>query len=621
MRADKKRRLEKRRQPGIETLERRAVLDASAFWSDGMWSSGPYGDEATTDQAWATSDVVSAESAAVSAADFTLAVPPAAPPNLRLTVPPSVIKGNVAAFELTLPAPAGPGGASVSFRTVDIGAKAGIDYTAQSGRITFAPGETGKLVAVQTRPGSTPGTKPLTFALVLSQPVGVKLGTTTAVTTIITRDQQFNHVFGYGLANASFAVAQASGRTAPFTPVTDLGGNFWGDDLVRAPEVWAQGYTGRGVTVAVVDSGVDYTHPDLAANIWVNRGEVPNDGIDNDNNGFIDDVRGWFFDGTPSGSKDPMDDNGHGTHVAGTIAALNNDIGITGVAPDAKIMPIKIGGATADAIHTSMANAVLYAANNGARVINMSVRTLPVPGSGQTSRPVPALEQAIAYATGRGATVVMAAGNFVDPLPTYPARYALTYGLSVGAVDNLGRIASFSNLAGPTSQQFQVMAPGVEVYSTLPGASFGRLSGTSMASPHVAGVAALMVGANPRITPSQVRSIVTGTAQRLTGQIITARPSQAAAPPFLSTMVTGLDKPLWVVPGSPIPTVQTSRSLARSATASAAVPSTAFASMAGDDLSSARRARATVTTAVAPAASVDAGGVTDVRVPRKGLVG
>lgn len=621
MRADKRRRLEKRRQPGIETLERRAVLDASASWADDIGSPGSYDDASNADSLWNTSEVVGSDSAAVGIADVTLAAPPAAPPNLRLTVPPSVIKGNVAAFELTLPAPAGPGGASLSFRTVDIGAKAGVDYTAQSGRVTFAPGETGKLVAVQTRPGSTPGTKPLTFALVLSQPVGVKLGTTTAVTTIITRGQQFNRVFGYGLANASFAVAQASGRAAPFAPVADLGGNFWGDDLVRAPEVWAQNYTGNGVTVAVVDSGVDYTHPDLAANMWVNRGEVPNDGIDNDQNGFIDDVRGWFFDGTATGNKDPMDDNGHGTHVAGTIAALNNDIGITGVAPDAKIMPIKIGGTTADAIHASMADAVRYAANNGARVINMSVRTLPVPGSGQTSRPVPALEQAIAYATSRGATVVMAAGNFLDPLPTYPARYALTYGLSVGAVDNLGRIASFSNLAGPTSQQFQVMAPGVDVYSTLPGASFGWKSGTSMASPHVAGIAALMVGANPRINPSQVRSIMTGTAQRLNGQIITARPSQAAAPPFLSTVVTGLDKPLWVVPGSPTTTAETSRSSARSVTAPVAVPSAAFASIAGDDLSSARRARVTGTAATAPAVAVAAGGVADLRVPRKGLVG
>jgi len=611
MRADQRRRLKQRRQPGLETLEQRVVMDAAAPWSttvDGGAVASPSFVDWTDD----TASVTTLASADAAAGFALAATPPAAPPALRMTVQPTVIRGTAAAFVLTLPAPAGPGGASVAYRTADIGAKAGVDYRATSGRITFAPGQTVKQVAVETIAGLPASAKPLTMGLVLSEPVGVKLGTSLAVTTIVNREQQFNKIFGYGLVNAAAAVAQASGRIAPFTPVADLGGDFWGEDLVKAPEAWAAGYTGRGVVVAVIDSGVDYTHPDLASNIWVNSREIPNDGIDNDANGFVDDIRGWNFNGNRGlGSNDPMDDNGHGTHVAGTIAALRNGVGVTGVAPNAKIMPLKVKDPTAptfDDYHTSVAKAIRYAVDNGARVINMSIRTLPELGPTISfgSRPVAAIQDALAYAAA-----------------ALPGRaYSTMYGLSVGALDSKGQIASFSNYAGTSPSQHQVMGPGVDVYSTLPFGSYGYESGTSMASPHVAGVVALMVGANPRITSNQVRSIVTSTAERLTGQIITARVNRPASLPLLA-VASGLDQPIWVVPGSAVGGDSSRPAAPRlpGAVLPATLPAATFAAMGTDELTTARRQRYAGSPSAPQAVTVQAGGAADGLLPRDRLIG
>ncbi len=646
MRADHKRRLKQRRQPGLETLEQRVVMDAAAPWATPVvGESWDWADETTpvttlADVTTSFGSTGTIPATGDSGSSFALAATaPAAPPTLRMTVQPTVIRGSAAAFILTLPAPAGPRGASLAYRTADIGAKAGIDYRATSGRITFAPGQTVKQVAVETIAGLPASAKPLTMGLVLSEPVGVKLGTSLAVTTIVNREQQFNKIFGFGMVNAAAAVAQASGRTAPFTPVADLGGTFWGEDLVKAPEAWAAGYTGRGVVVAVIDSGVDYTHPDLASNIWVNSREIPGDGIDNDANGFVDDIRGWNFNGNAGrGSNNPMDDDGHGTHVAGTIAALRNGVGVTGVAPNAKIMPLKVKDPTPpsfDDYHTSVARAIRYAVDNGARVINMSIRTLPEIGPTISfgSRPVAAIQDALAYAASRNVIAVAAAGNSQQmasfsgypeeaAVPLYPARYSTMYGLSVGAIDRNGQIASFSNYAGPSPSQHQVMGPGVDVYSTLPFGSYGELSGTSMASPHVAGVVALMVGANPRINSAQVRSIVTNTAERLTGQIITSRPSRAASLPLLAA-AAGLDQPIWVVPGA-VADGEPARPLAQrlsGTVAPATLPAATFAAMGSDDLTAARRQRLTGAGAASRSVAAPAGGVTDGLLPRGGLNG
>ncbi|MEB3181774.1 MAG: S8 family serine peptidase, partial [Nostocaceae cyanobacterium] len=322
----------------------------------------------------------------------------------------------------------------------------------------------------------------------------------------------FNSTYGYGLVNSAAAVARAIGQ-ATFANVADLGGNNWGNDMVNAPEAWARGYTGQGVTVAVIDSGVDINHEDLRNNIWRNAGEIAGDGIDNDGNGYIDDVYGWNFGvgqnnnnvlpGTTSSGQ------GHGTHVAGTIAAANNAIGMTGVAYNARIMAIRMGDVNDSGSFTNagnLASAIRYAVDNGARVINMSL------GWSDST----ALRDALAYAASRNVITVSAAGNSGNSLPPgFPARYATDYGLSVGAVDRNRVIASFSQTPGTDSRMQHVMAPGVGIYSTTPNNTYGTKNGTSMATPHVAGVVALMLSANPNLTHAQVRDILTSSATSL----------------------------------------------------------------------------------------------------------
>lgn len=317
----------------------------------------------------------------------------------------------------------------------------------------------------------------------------------------------FNPISGYGLVDAAESVAKSL-NTSIFSNVMDLGGNRWGVDLIKAPEVWARGYTGQGVTVAVIDSGVDITHPDLQSNIWINSGEVAGDGIDNDANGYIDDINGWNFGvgqnnhNVMPGTTDPG--QSHGTHVAGTIAAKNDGIGMTGVAPDAKIMALRLGDVFGTNIVNSgdLATAIRYAVDQGAKVINMSL------GFSNSLE----LQSALAYAAAKNVIAISASGNDGNLTPNAPARYATQYGLSVGAVDRNRIVPFFSNGSSSNRRLQHVVAPGVQVYSTLPGGSYGLEWGTSMAAPHVAGVAALMFSANPNLTHNQVRQFITSSA-------------------------------------------------------------------------------------------------------------
>lgn len=319
--------------------------------------------------------------------------------------------------------------------------------------------------------------------------------------------EKYNLNDGYGLVDAAAAVAGAVGEI-PFANVADLGGNNWGLDMINAPEVWAQGYTGQGIVVAVVDSGVDYNHPDLAANIWVNAGEIPGNGIDDDGNGYVDDVRGWNFVGN---NNNPMDLNDHGTHVAGTIAGVNNNFGVTGVAYDARIMPVRALGTQvldtendASSSNIAIAAGIRYAVDNGANVINLSLGSII-----QSSE----IKEAIEYATALGSVVVMASGNRGSTEPGAPAFLASNTGVAVGAIDANRTIADFSNQAGLPVLNY-VVAPGVQVYSTTRNNTYSYFDGTSMATPHVAGVAALMLSANPGLTPAEVASLLSQTASQ-----------------------------------------------------------------------------------------------------------
>ncbi|MGB7375896.1 MAG: S8 family peptidase [Rivularia sp. (in: cyanobacteria)] len=299
---------------------------------------------------------------------------------------------------------------------------------------------------------------------------------------------------GYGLANAAEAVAKVTGEDT-FEDVPDTGGNNWGADAINAPEVWEKGYTGEDVVVAVLDTGIDRNHDDLKNNIWTNSGEIADNGRDDDGNGYIDDFYGWNFDGN---NNSTMDLDGHGTHVSGTIAGENNGFGVTGIAYDAQIMPVKVLDDFGSGSNNAVADGIYYAVDNGADVINLSLGG---------SLPNSEVEEAVKYASEQGVTVVMAAGNSSGQMPLYPARYADRYGIAVGAIDEDKTLASFSNRAGSEELTY-VTAPGVDIYSTLPDNQYESYSGTSMATPHIAGVVALMLSANSSLNNEQIRQIL-----------------------------------------------------------------------------------------------------------------
>ena len=272
------------------------------------------------------------------------------------------------------------------------------------------------------------------------------------------------------------------------------------DADIDAPEAWDIQKGNPNLVIGVIDTGVDYNHPDLVGNIWTNPGEIAGDGIDNDNNGYIDDIRGWDF---AYNDNNPSDVDGHGTHVSGTIAGKgNNGVGVTGVAWNAKIMPLKFlndsgSGSTSNAI-----KAIDYATAKGVKITNNSW------GGGGYSQ---ALYDAINAAGQQGALFIAAAGNSgqnADLYPMYPAAYNLANIISVASTNRHDKLSWFSNY-GLTS--VDLGAPGEEIYSTLPNNSYGTLSGTSMASPHVAGAAALVWSQNPTWTAQQVKNTLMNT--------------------------------------------------------------------------------------------------------------
>jgi subtilisin family serine protease len=276
------------------------------------------------------------------------------------------------------------------------------------------------------------------------------------------------------------------------------------DADVDAVEAWDTTTGSRSVVVAVVDTGIDYRHVDLAGNMWRNPGEVAGDRIDNDGNGYVDDVFGWDF---ANNDADPFDDEGHGTHVAGTIGAVgNNGTGVVGVSWNVSLMALKFLGANGSGT-TSAAIAALNYATRMRRDFGVNVvATNNSWGGGGAST---ALRSAITAGESAGIVCVAAAGNEStnnDSTAAYPAQYAT---LAVAATDASNRLASFSNWGATT---VDVAAPGVSIYSTLPGNSYGSYSGTSMATPHVTGIVALMAAANPAATVAEIRDAMIATA-------------------------------------------------------------------------------------------------------------
>jgi len=271
---------------------------------------------------------------------------------------------------------------------------------------------------------------------------------------------------------------------------------------IRAEEAWGiLALNPDKPIVAVIDSGVDYNHYVFQESgaLWSNTGEIPNNSIDDDGNGFVDDVYGWNF---VNNSNDPMDDDNHGTHVAGIVLGMTQDIlrNPGDVSPaKIQIMPLKFldhngSGTTASAIE-----AINYAIDNGASVLNNSW------GGGHYSQ---ALYDVIVQSHNKGLAFIAAAGNAAnnnDTSPTYPASYKISNVVSVAATSSQDNLASFSNFG---SQSVHVASPGISIISTLPNDSFGYSSGTSMAAPFAAGLSALLVREKNQINGHQVKGVL-----------------------------------------------------------------------------------------------------------------
>lgn len=314
----------------------------------------------------------------------------------------------------------------------------------------------------------------------------------------------------------------------------------WGMKDIGVTEAWKVTKGSRDMIVAVIDTGVDYTHEDLIPNLWHNPKEIPNNNIDDDGNGYVDDVIGWDFvsnDNRPYDlAVEPLQlltggNPGHGTHCAGNVAARSdNGLGVAGVAPNVQLMSLRFisdkgQGTTADAI-----KAIHYAVDNGAKVLSNSWGSEGEdPNAGEENK---ALRDAIQYSLDHGVLFIAAAGNGhkgvgynndTDAMPSYPATYPHANIVSVAAIDAADNFGSFSNW-GPKS--VHIAAPGVKVYSTTVGSLYSDVvldkfgfyatwDGTSMATPHVAGAAALYWSAHPEKSWQDVKNALLATAKKI----------------------------------------------------------------------------------------------------------
>jgi hypothetical protein len=283
---------------------------------------------------------------------------------------------------------------------------------------------------------------------------------------------------------------------------------------MNMPEAWDIWKGTRSTVVAVIDSGVDYSHPDLAANMWVNQSEkYGQPGVDDDGNGWVDDIHGINAIANTASPGNPMDDNGHGTHVAGTIGAVgNNEAGVVGVNWAVSIIGVKFLRSNGSGSLYDSVRAIDYVTDlklyQGVDVV-LSNNSWGG-GSGFHS-----LQTAIERAGSAGILFVAAAGNEgknIDTSVSYPAAYPMSNIVSVAAIDQAGRLASFSNYG---VSNVDIAAPGVQIASTYPNGGYRYLQGTSMASPHVAGALALLKSRAPGLNASQLRDILYATGQPL----------------------------------------------------------------------------------------------------------
>jgi subtilisin family serine protease len=302
-------------------------------------------------------------------------------------------------------------------------------------------------------------------------------------------------------------------RAADVSPDDPLWSSQWGPQKVDAPAAWTATTGSADVVVGVIDSGVDYTHQDLASQMWTNPSETPGDGIDNDGDGYVDDVHGVDC---RNNDGDPMDDFGHGTEVAGIIgAAGNNGTGISGMSWHVSIMALKFLGPTGSGTVADAVKCIDYATAHGVPITNNSW------GGTIYSQ---ALFDAVDRARAAGQLFVAAAGNLganIDDTPFYPAAFSLDNVISVASTDATDVLATDSDY-GPVS--VDIGAPGQEIVTTWPGNTYFTDSGTSMAAPHVAGAAALVLSVRPQDPYPQLISTLYSTVDvldSLTGKVST----------------------------------------------------------------------------------------------------
>lgn len=289
--------------------------------------------------------------------------------------------------------------------------------------------------------------------------------------------------------------------TIPQQPVS------WGIPKIETPLAWHTTHGADDIVVAVIDSGVDSDIPELARSMWVNQGEIPDNGVDDDKNGYIDDVHGWDFRDNDNSSLSGTSLHWHGTFVASIIAAWPTENAIVGVAPGVKIMDIRF----LDSENLfygrdwkTFAKAIDYAVDNGARIINLSIYA--------DGKPPHIFEQAIRRASQSDVIIVGIAGNDGRPQLRYPGKYDPI--IAVSATNSNDQLASFSNYGA----EVVVAGPGNLITSLIPGGSPATMSGTSFAAPHVTGTLALILSVNPQLTAAQALAVLEESVADLGGQ-------------------------------------------------------------------------------------------------------
>lgn len=309
----------------------------------------------------------------------------------------------------------------------------------------------------------------------------------------------------------------------------------WAMPYIQAPTAWDQTTGSRSVIAAVIDTGIDHTHPDLKNNMWTNLSEKNGRlGVDDDNNGYIDDIYGYdFVDNSGKTTPGNKPDDAHGTHVSGIIGASgNNSVGVAGISWQVRLMAVRILKANPRVQSNSdplmvgstsgYISGVYYAVENRAQVLNLSI--------GQIQPYSPAEQQAFAYSISKNVLPVVAAGNNAsDARMATPA--AIPGAFAVGATDGTNDLANFSNFG----DRIDIVAPGTAIYSTVPNGKYDYMSGTSMAAPLVTGTAALLLSIQPNYSPRELAQVLTQSATSIVvSTSLDSEKNQRKAYPFLN---------------------------------------------------------------------------------------